>query len=77
MDRIEQKRLLREQRAGFELLRRKQIEMMRVATFADRLDAFTRIMGFVEHLDPPVSREDDELLAERWAIIRGRYAAKT
>jgi len=50
---------------------------MRKATFSDRLDAFRRIMGFVEHLDRPISRADDEILAKRWSEIRRRYAARS
>ena len=73
----EQKRIVQHQRAGFAALRQFQIDAMRRATFADRLDAFARVMGFAELLNRPVSRLDDNQLAERWIRIRQNYAAKT
>ena len=77
MDFEEQKRILEQKRAGFAVLRKLEIEQMRNATFADRLDAFRRIMGFVEHLDRPNNRADDDLLAERWSEIRRQYDARS
>lgn len=73
VDREEQRRIVREQRAGFAALRQFEIEQMRKATFADRLDSFCRVMGFVEAMDKPISRRDDEYLAGRWQLIRRRY----
>ncbi len=77
MDFEEQKRILKQKQAGFAVLRQLEIEQMRNATFSDRLDAFRRIMGFVEHLDQPISRTDDEILAKRWSEIRRRYDARS
>lgn len=76
MDIEAQKRIIREQKAGFAKLRRFEIEQMRAATIEDRLDAFARIMGFAEALDKPISRKDDDILAEKWKLIRSRHEGK-
>lgn len=76
MDFEEQKRIVKQQRAGFVTLRQLEIERLREATFSDRLDGFRRIMGFVERMNGPVSRTDDDILAKRWSDIRRRYDAR-
>ena len=71
----EQKRIVRKQRAGYAALRQFEIDQMRKATFVDRLEAFKAIMEFAEHMNWTDSREDDNLLAQRWRGIRTRYDA--
>ena len=77
MDFEEQRRILKQKQAGFAVLRRLEIEQMRKATFSDRLDGFRRIMGFVERLNRPADRTDDDILAKRWSDIRRRYDARS
>lgn len=76
MDREEQERIVREQRAGFAALRKLEIEEMRKATFEDRLAAFRRVLNFSEHLPKNESRVDDEEVLQRWKRIRTNYAAR-
>ncbi len=76
MDKETAKRIVRQQRAGYARLHEFEIEEARRATFADRLDAFTRIMQFAEHLPADDSRKDDDEVTQRWILIRERYAAK-
>ncbi len=76
MDFEEQKKIFQQKQAGFAMLRKLEIERMQCSTFSERLDAFSRIMGFVELLNRPFSRTDDDYLANRWREIRRRYDAK-
>lgn len=77
MDREEQKRIAREQRAGYAALRQFEIEEMRKATFEDRLAAFRRVLSLSEHLPKNESRADDEEVLHRWKRIRTNYAARS
>ena len=74
MDFDEQKRIVQQQRAGYAALRRIEIERMRAATIADRLNAFTAIMEFAEHMGwTDDDRQDDAVLCERWQKAYSRY----
>ena len=69
----EQKRIVREQRAGFELFHRLETEELRKMTFADRLKGFRRIQGFRKHLPEHDSRADDDEVTAVWTTIRERF----
>jgi hypothetical protein len=76
MDFEEQKKIVREQRAGYATLRKLEIEEMRNATFADRLAAFRRVLSLSECLPVNESREDDEEVMRKWIKIRANYDSK-
>ena len=76
MDLEEQKRIVRQQKAGFAMLRRFEIEQMQLATFEDRLVAFRRVMSLSECLPKSDSRTDDDEVTRTWIRIRGKYDAK-
>ena len=76
MDREEQKQILREQRAGYQVLRKLEIDAMRDATFVDRLAAFRRVLSLSECLPRNESRADDDELVRRWKKVRASYDAK-
>jgi hypothetical protein len=72
----EQKRIVREQRAGYAVLRKLEIERMRTARIADRLDAFTAIMEFAEHMGwTDDDRKDDEIAQLQRRKAFERHAA--
>ena len=75
MDFEEQKRIVREQRAGYAALRQLEIDRMRKATLADRLEAFSAIMEFAERMNWSDDRQDDAIAMERWRKAHGRYVA--
>ena len=75
MDLEEQKRIVRQQRAGFAMLRRFEIEQMRSATFEDRLAAFRRVLSLSECLPKSDSRVDDDEVTRIWTKIRRKYDA--
>ena len=75
MDFEDQKRIMREQRAGYAALRKFEIEEMRRATFADRLEAFQQIMRFSKHMKCDASRADDDAVTATWVKVRTRYEA--
>ena len=70
MDCEEQKRVLRERKSGYAVLRRFDIEEMRSATFPDRLEAFCRVLSLSECLPKEESREDDDEVTRKWTRIR-------
>lgn len=71
----EQKRVVREQRAGYAILRQFEIDEMRRATFEDRLAAFAQIMRFSRYMKRDDSRSDDDDVTAKWMKIRARYDA--
>ena len=76
MDWNEQKRIVRQQRAGFMLLRQREIERMRAATVAERLDAFTAIMELADQMGwTDDDRKDDAILQAAWQKVYARYDA--
>ncbi|MEP6754263.1 MAG: hypothetical protein ABJA67_02090 [Chthonomonadales bacterium] len=72
----EQKRMARQQRAGYALHRTMEIERMRAETFDDRLAAFRRVLGFSENLPKNESRVDDDELTRKWIRLRANFDAK-
>ena len=76
MDRAEQRQIVREQRAGYEFLRRFNLKQAREATFADRLRGLQQILRFNEHLPARPLRPLDEALTQKWIKIRERYAER-
>ena len=75
MDLETQKRLVREQRAGYDWLARMNLEEARRATLDDRVHAFNAILGMARAFDLKPGPRDDEVVAERWRKIRARYNA--
>ena len=76
MDFEEQKRIVRQQNAGFAMLRQFEIEKMRLATFEDRLAAFRRVLSLSECLPKSDSRADDDEVTRTWIRIRVKYDAR-
>ena len=72
----EMKQVVREQKAGYEAVRRLNIEDARRATFADRLSGLRQILNFSEHLPARPARPIDEELTQKWIRIRERYAER-
>lgn len=68
----EQKQIVREQREGFDLFRRLELDSRRKMTFEDRLDAFNRITALSPHLQQAI-RDDDDQVTQTWTKIRERY----
>ena len=75
MTRDDQARIVREQRAGHDLLRRLDTGALRAMTFSDRVDAFDRVMGLEPYLPHRASRDDDDEVAQTWKRVRARYVA--
>jgi len=73
--REEQKAIVLRQRAGHEVFRRLQQEADRRMTFADRIDAFDRIMSLAPYLPHAGSRRDDEQVTKTWIKVRQRHDA--
>jgi hypothetical protein len=71
----EQRKIVREQLAGYALLDRFNLEEERQMTFEDRLEALDSIMGFEPCLPPDDSRNDDDEVTQTWMKIRARYDA--
>ena len=74
MTKDEQRAIVRQQQAGFELFRQLEEDAARQATLADRLAAFKRIQGLRPYIAPG-SRDDDEEVTRIWTRIRERYDA--
>ncbi len=72
MDFEQQKQVVREQRAGYALFHRFEVEEWRKANFTDRLRDYADIMEFSKHLPLPDTPRDTSVM-ERWAKIRKRY----
>jgi hypothetical protein len=75
MDRETQRRVVREQRAGYDWLARMNLEEARRATFEDRVHAFNLILSMARAFDLKPGLQDDADVAERWRKIRARYDA--
>jgi hypothetical protein len=75
MTKEEQVKIVREQRAGYALFDRLELEEERRMTFEDRLAAFELIQSLAPYLPEYDSRSDDDQVTETWIKIRDRYAA--
>jgi len=73
MDRDEQKRIVKQQQAGFKAFHRFEVSEWRKATFADRLRDYAAIMEFAELIPGRAPVKPDLSVAERWNRIRARY----
>jgi len=71
----DEKRIVREQREGFEIFRLLELKAARKMTIADRVAAFDRIMELAPYLPRAASREDDDEVTQTWVRIRERYDA--
>ena len=68
------KEIVREQRAGYDLLDRFNLEESKRATFAEKLRDLDVIMQFAQKYCPPF-RDDSDSVRQRWRMIRERYSA--
>jgi len=75
LNRDEQKRIVREQCAGFALLRRLEVDQMRHASEQDRIRAFRQIIKFASRMRVAELREEDLEVTAAWSKIRAKYRA--
>lgn len=73
MDRETLKQLVREQRAGYELLHRLEVDEWRRATFADRVAGFAAIMAFSRQMKMHSQPDTGIIVSNRWRLIRKNY----
>jgi hypothetical protein len=75
LDLATQKRLVKEQRAGYDLLAKLDLEAARHATFEERLEAFNWILCTARELGIQTPAPDVRHIAERWRTLQERYEA--
>ena len=81
MDRNQQAQLVREQKAGYEVLEQFNTEEARRATFADRLAGLRQIEQMAawnerHAICRGLEDDDSAIVKQRWQKIRERYAAR-